>query len=124
MTTLTQLHHLPGHDPAVIRVLSLVGDKWSVLIIMILQEKPRQFNELMRAASGISQQMLTRNLKGLERYGLTTRTVRPTIPPQVTYALTDLGVSLSIPLQQLGLWIDQHIDEIEASEHAHLSQLE
>lgn len=104
-----------------LRVLGFVGDKWSVLIIMILWGQPRRFNELKRVASGISQQMLARTLKGLERYGLVSRTVNPTIPPQVTYALTDLGTSLAVPLHQLGLWVDEHIDEIQTRERAFVS---
>lgn len=64
-------------------VLSIVGDKWTVMIVMILRERPLRFNELKRAVGGISQQMPTRTLKALERDGMVTRTVHPTVPPQV-----------------------------------------
>jgi DNA-binding HxlR family transcriptional regulator len=94
-------------------VLSIVGDKWTVMIVMILTEQPRRFNDLKRAIGGISQQMLTRTLKALERDGMVNRTVRPTVPPQVEYALTDLGSSLAEPLQALGLWAGAHLERIE-----------
>ncbi|MGZ9810265.1 winged helix-turn-helix transcriptional regulator [Pseudoroseicyclus sp. H15] len=104
-----------------IRVLGLLGDKWSVLIIMVLREEPHRFNALNRAVHGISRQMLTRTLKGLQAYGLVSRTVTPLTPPEVTYALTDLGRSLASPLEELGLWVDGHIDEIEANERKYLA---
>lgn len=84
--------------------LSLIGNKWSVLIIMLLSEGPRRFNELKRIISGISQRMLTLTLRELEREGVVTRTAFPTIPPRVDYALTDLGRSLKEPVTALGLW--------------------
>ena len=84
--------HAPCRDVA--PVLSRVGDKWSMLIVMMLSDGPRRFSELKRAIDGISQRMLTLSLRGLERDGLVTRTVTPTIPPRVDYELTDLGVSL------------------------------
>jgi DNA-binding HxlR family transcriptional regulator len=70
-------------------VLARVGDKWSVFVIMLLGDGPRRFNELKRMVGGISQRMLTLTLRGLERDGLVTRTVFPTIPPRVDYELTD-----------------------------------
>lgn len=85
-------------------ILARVGDKWSVLIVMQLAGGPRRFNELRRQVSGISQRMLTLTLRGLERDGLATRTVYPTVPPSVEYALTELGVSLKKPVVMLGLW--------------------
>lgn len=72
-------------------VLSLVGDKWTVMIVMVLIERPRRFNDIKRTIGGISQQMLTRTLKALDRDGMVSRTVHPTVPPQVEYALTELG---------------------------------
>ena len=89
-------------------VLARVGDKWSVLIVMLLGEGPRRFNELKRIIGGISQRMLTLTLRGLERDGLVTRTVFPTIPPRVDYELTDLGHSLARPVRALGDWAIQH----------------
>src|SRR4051812_24772688 len=75
-------------------VLARVGDKWSVLVVMSLGQGPKRFNELRRMIDGVSQRMLTLTLRGLERDGLVTRTVFPTIPPRVDYELTDLGRSL------------------------------
>lgn len=96
-------------------ILSLVGDKWTVLIVMVLRERARRFNDIKRTVGGISQQMLTRTLKALERDGMVTRTVHPTVPPQVEYELTLLGCSLSEPVMQLGEWVQGHLNEIEAN---------
>ncbi len=94
-------------------VLSLVGDKWTVMIVMVLVERPRRFNDIKRTIGGISQQMLTRTLKALDRDGMVSRTVYPTVPPQVEYALTDLGRSLSEPLRALGAWAGKHLELID-----------
>ncbi len=93
-------------------VLARVGDKWSVLVVMLLGQGPCRFNELKRQVGGISQRMLTLTLRGLERDGLVTRTQYPTIPPRVDYALTPLGHSLRIPVQALGDWAFTHQTEI------------
>jgi DNA-binding HxlR family transcriptional regulator len=96
-------------------VLARVGDKWSVFVIMMLFDGPKRFSELKRMVAGISQRMLTLTLRGLERDGLVTRTVFPTIPPRVDYELTDLGRGLSRPVIALGEWAKMHQDEIEAA---------
>lgn len=96
-----------------IDVINLIGNKWTVLIVITLLSSPKRFNEIKRAVNGISQQMLTRTLKALERDGVVTRTVHPTIPPQVEYALTTLGNSLSEPVMELGAWATRNLDEIE-----------
>lgn len=96
-------------------VLTLVGDKWTVMIVMVLTERPRRFNDMKRTIGGISQQMLTRTLKALERDGLVSRTVHPTVPPQVEYALTDLGRSLAEPLRALGSWAGAHLEQIDTN---------
>ena len=87
--------HLQSDCRGVASVLSRIGDKWSVLVIMMLGDGPRRFNELKRMIGGISQRMLTLTLRGLERDGLVKRTIFPTIPPRVDYELTDLGRGLS-----------------------------
>ena len=85
---------LPADCRAISDVLARVGDKWSVLVVTRLGERPLRFNEMRRAIGGISQRMLTLTLRGLERDGLVTRTVFATIPPRVDYALTPLGRDL------------------------------
>ena len=107
--------HLDGDCRGVASVLARVGDKWSVLVIMLLGGGPRRFNELKRMIGGISQRMLTLTLRGLERDGLVTRTMFPTIPPRVDYELTDLGRGLSQPVIALGEWAKTHQDAIEAA---------
>lgn len=94
-------------------ILNIVGDKWTVQVVRVLMDQPRRFNEIKRIIGGISQQMLTRTLKALERDGMVSRTVHPTVPPQVEYALTELGLSLSVPLRQLGSWAADHVAQIE-----------
>jgi DNA-binding HxlR family transcriptional regulator len=96
-------------------ILARVGDKWSVFVIMMLGDGPKRFNELKRLVGGISQRMLTLTLRGLERDGLVTRTVFPTIPPRVDYELTDLGRGLQQPVRALGEWATIHQDRIEAA---------
>ena len=100
---------------AVSSVLARVGDKWSVLIIVLLGDGTKRFNEIKRMVGGISQRMLTLTLKGLERDGLVTRTVFPTIPPRVDYALTELGRSLWQAVEPLGLWARGHVKDIHAA---------
>lgn len=99
-------------------ILQRIGDKWSILIVMILARGPMRFNELKRMVDGISQRMLTLNLRGLEREGMITRTIYPTIPPKVEYALTDLGMSLCGPIIALGQWAEENYDAIEAARQA------
>jgi DNA-binding HxlR family transcriptional regulator len=96
--------HLPGDCRAIGDVLARVGDKWSVLVVTRLGDGSVRFNELKRAIGGISQRMLTLTLRGLERDGLVTRTVLPTVPPRVDYALTPLGRDLLRPVSALGSW--------------------
>jgi DNA-binding HxlR family transcriptional regulator len=96
--------HVAEDCRAVSEVLSRVGDKWTVLVVSALGEGPKRFNELRKALGSISQRMLTLTLRGLERDGLVTRTVFPTIPPRVDYELTSLGRSLLAPVSELGLW--------------------
>ena len=97
---------------AVRSVLSRVGDKWSILIIVLLGEGPKRFNEIKRIVGGISQRMLTLTLRGLERDGLVTRTQYPTIPPRVVYELTQLGRSLRNAVEPLGAWAQGHVKHI------------
>lgn len=105
--------HLGGDCRGIASILAMVGDKWSVFVIMTLHDGPKRFNELKRIVDGISQRMLTLTLRGPERGGLVTRTVFATIPPRVDCELTDLGRGLSKPVQALGMWAMEHKSEIE-----------
>src|SRR5919109_1744929 len=96
--------HVAEDCRAVSEVLARVGDKWTVLVVTVLGEGPKRFNELRRALGSISQRMLTLTLRALERDGLVTRTVFATIPPRVDYELTRLGHSLLEPVSGLGAW--------------------
>src|SRR5713101_6238372 len=107
--------HVPEDCRAVSEVLDRIGDKWSVLVVAMLGEGPKRFNELRRAIASISQRMLTLTLRGLERDGLVTRTMFPTMPPRVDYELTRLGHSLLEPVSRLGLWARQNRAAIEAA---------
>ena len=89
-------------------VLGQIGDKWTVQVVVALRDRPRRFNHLKRQVDGISQQMLTRTLKALERDGMVERTVHASTPPQVDYALTTLGLSLSEAVRQLADWAVEH----------------
>src|SRR5579885_1360201 len=110
-----RLDHQSSDCRAVSSVLARVGDKWTVLIVALLGDGPKRFNEIKRMVGGISQRMLTLTLRGLERDGLVTRTVTPSIPPRVDYALTELGRSLWQPVEALGAWARANQAEIEAA---------
>ncbi|MEI9803935.1 MAG: helix-turn-helix domain-containing protein [Pseudolabrys sp.] len=104
---------VPEDCRAVSEVLSRVGDKWTVLVVSTLGDGPKRFNELRRALGSISQRMLTLTVRGLERDGLVTRTVFPTVPPRVDYELTKLGRSLLVPVSALGSWARQNRPAIQ-----------
>jgi DNA-binding HxlR family transcriptional regulator len=105
--------HVPEDCRAVSEILARVGDKWTVLVVGVLGEGPKRFSEIRRALGSISQRMLTLTLRSLERDGLVTRTVFPTIPPRVDYELTELGRSLRKPVSGLALWAKQNRAAIE-----------
>ena len=111
----TVVQHTKGNCQAPREVLSLVGDKWSVLIVMILRNGTKRFNEMRHSVEGISQRMLTRTLRQLEREGLISRRVEPTVPPSVYYALTPLGRTLLEPVAALAGWAQTHYAEICAA---------
>ena len=94
--------------------LARVGDKWSMLIIWSLEDRSRRFNELRRGI-GISQKVLTSALRGLERDGYLVRTVTPTVPPRVDYALTDMGREVLGPVRALAQWALAQNDRIEGA---------
>ena len=110
------------HDPqtpackGINEVLARIGDKWSMLIVANLADGARRFSELRRAIPTISQRMLTLTLRGLERDGLVSRTVTPSIPPRVDYELTALGHSLRGPICALSEWAIANIDAIHGAQ--------
>ena len=105
--------HLTGDCRAISEVLARVGDKWTVLVVNLMGSGPKRFSEIKREVGGISQRMLTLTLRALERDGLVTRTVTPSIPPRVDYELTDLGRSLLAPVQALGAWALSNREHME-----------
>jgi DNA-binding HxlR family transcriptional regulator len=100
-------------------VLDRVGDKWSVLIVVLLGRRTHRFGELHRAIDGISQRMLTLTLRALVRDGLVTRTAYATVPPRVDYELTEMGQTLLVPLSALDEWANAHRDDIRAARERH-----
>ncbi|OQD56958.1 HxlR family transcriptional regulator [Streptomyces phaeoluteigriseus] len=101
------------HEDCGIReVLDRIGDKWSVLVVVELAQGVRRFRQLQRAVPGISQRMLTLTVRRLERDGLISRTVHPTVPPQVEYELTTMGHSLTHLVKALADWSADHRDAI------------
>jgi DNA-binding HxlR family transcriptional regulator len=100
------------HCRAVGSILARVGDKWTVLIVVLLGDGPKRFNEIKRMVGGISQRMLTFTLRGLERDGLVTRTVFATTPQRVDYELTKLGSTLWEAVEPLGSWAREHVSQI------------
>lgn len=96
-------------------LLQRIGDKWTVLVVATLGEGPRRFNELRREIPSVSQRMLTLTLRNLERDGLVSRAVTPSIPPRVDYALTDLGHSLLAPVNALTQWALANVAAIHAA---------
>ena len=97
-------------------LLSRIGDKWTVLVVGTLAEGPRRFNELRREIPSVSQRMLTLTLRNLERDGLVSRTVTPSIPPRVDYELTELGQSLQRPIRGLTDWAIGNVERIHAAQ--------
>jgi len=108
---MTAASHPGERCVAIARHLAWIGDRWTLPVVVTLDAGPMRFNQLRREVVGISQQMLTRTLRSLERDGMVSRTVHPTVPPQVEYTLTNLGRSLAALGMQLGQWVhDNHAD--------------
>lgn len=108
--TPTSLSHICNTDPAmeVRNILDRIGDKWTLLVISLLEGGTMRFMELRRDIGPISQRMLTRTLRALERDGLVERTVLPVIPPHVEYSLTPLGRTLLVATRSIVDWAQQH----------------
>jgi DNA-binding HxlR family transcriptional regulator len=101
------------------QILDRVADKWSLLVVALLDHRTMRFSELRRQIDGISQRMLTVTLRHLERDGLVVRTVHPTVPPRVEYALTPLGASLHATIQGLVTWTEANQEQIASSRAAY-----
>src|ERR1044072_9444203 len=98
------------------QLLDRISDKWVALILAALgSDGPQRYSELSRRLAGVSQKMLTQTLRSLERDGLVTRTVLPTVPATITYELTDLGLSLQQLMWGVKVWAQAHMDEVLAN---------
>ncbi|MFI6261883.1 winged helix-turn-helix transcriptional regulator [Micromonospora sp. NPDC051006] len=97
------------------QVLDRIGDRWSVLVVLVLADGTKRYGDLAKRIDGVSQKMLTQTLRALERDGLVTREVHAAVPPRVDYALTDLGRSLLDLLSGLQAWATTHLGEVEAA---------
>ena len=100
-------------------VLDRIGDRWTVLVLLLLAERTRRFTELAKRIEGVSPKVLTQTLRALERDGLVTREVFAEVPPRVEYTLTDLGRTLVHAVAGLDAWARAHIDEVERSRAAY-----
>ncbi len=118
----------PGdhHDTAVCehisRMLARISDKWTLLVVRALGPGPRRFNALKRDVGEVSQKMLASTLRELEENGFVTRTVTPVAPPQVEYALTELGRELRHPVQALADWMVANSTRIDAARTAYAAR--
>lgn len=97
------------------QVLDRIGGRWTTLVTGVLSEGPKRFNELRRRVTGVSPKVLSSTLRSLERDGYVTRTVHPTVPPSVEYALTDLGGELELLHRTVRSWAETHIEAIESA---------
>ncbi|MDP1658057.1 MAG: helix-turn-helix domain-containing protein [Methylotenera sp.] len=97
-------------------ILNRIADKWTVLVMILLESETKRFSNLQREIGGISQKMLTQTLRGLERDGLVTRKVHATVPPKVEYALTPLGHTLKDLLYAIKTWSETNIKEVLAAQ--------
>ncbi|GHA55155.1 transcriptional regulator [Streptomyces tauricus] len=111
-------------DCQVRQILDRVADKWSLLVIALLESRRLRFTELRREIDGISQRMLTVTLRQLERDGLVKRTVHPVVPPRVEYELTPLGGTLHATIRSLVTWTEMHQGEIAMARAAYDERIE
>jgi DNA-binding HxlR family transcriptional regulator len=118
------------------QLLDRISDKWVALVLAALgsgapqpgqdcvgEAQPMRYSELSRRLAGVSQKMLTQTLRSLERDGMLTRTVRPTVPVTVTYELTDLGSSLQDVMRGIKVWAEAHMDEVLANRERYDTRL-
>ncbi|GAB3973736.1 helix-turn-helix domain-containing protein [Actinoallomurus acanthiterrae] len=100
-------------------LLDRISDKWVTLILNALADGPQRYSDLGRTIAGVSQKMLTQTLRALERDGMVTRTVTPSVPVRVDYELTPLGVSLLPLVQAAKAWAETHIEEVHTARAAY-----
>ncbi|WP_329253489.1 helix-turn-helix transcriptional regulator [Actinoallomurus sp. NBC_01490] len=105
------------------RLLDRISDKWVSLLLNALAEGPQRYSDLSRTIAGVSQKMLTQTLRTLERDGLVSRTVTPSVPVRVDYELTPLGVSLLPVMRAIKDWAETHIEEVTAAQDAYDAQV-
>lgn len=114
-------HDCVIYDPNICpvrHVMAQVGDKWSILVLTGLKQARMRFSQLKRTIPDISQRMLTKTLRSLERDGLVLRTVTPTVPPRVDYELTDLGRSLVKMLEPVAQWSLENREAVAKARYA------
>jgi DNA-binding HxlR family transcriptional regulator len=100
-------------------VLDRIGDKWTVLVVLLLSDGPMRFTQLRGHIGHIAPKVLTQTLRRMERDGLITRHIYAEVPPRVDYALTGLGHSLTQPIAAVGDWAEAHIDQITTAQAAY-----
>src|ERR1700722_10043768 len=100
-------------------MLDRIGDKWTVLVVLMLLDGPRRFNDLRARVGRVAPKVLTETLRRLERDGVLTRTAFAEIPPRVVYELTPLGRSLEQPIRSIAEWAERNIEEIAAAREAY-----
>jgi DNA-binding HxlR family transcriptional regulator len=101
------------------RVLDRIGDKWTVLVVLLLSDGPMRFSELRAHLGSVAPKVLTQTLRRIERDGLVTREIFAEVPPRVEYTLTELGRSLTEPIAVIGDWAETHLDQIAAAQDAY-----
>src|SRR5213592_3135344 len=116
METRLDSPHAYAADCPTRQVLDFIGNKWTTLIIVLLENEPKRFSQLQRIIEGISHKMLSQTLRNLERDGLITRTVYPEVPPRVEYELTPLGQTLIEPIAAIVRWSYDHVEEVNAAQ--------
>jgi DNA-binding HxlR family transcriptional regulator len=112
MVTISERPNVYADNCPTRQALDRIADKWTALIIGLLEDKPQRFSELNKQIEGISQKMLTQTLRSLERDGLIQRTIYAAVPPRVEYNLTPLGKTLCAPLTAIRDWAETYIDEV------------
>jgi len=112
-------HEDTAHCEHISRMLARISDKWTLLVVRVLGRGPCRFNAMRREVGEISQKVLASTLRDLEENGFVSRTVTPVTPPQVEYALTDLGREFLVPVQALAEWVVANASRMDAARAAY-----